>query len=279
VGELSYEIIKPKIGATVHVDRNALLEDESVARQCLMLLEQRGVPVFPELDLSDAEQLAFTDRLGQRVNFVQKAPGGMAAQQDIYKITLDPTINDNPGYVLGTFFWHMDGVVADDIPPPKATLLSARKLAANGGDTEFASTRAAYTDMPEAQKAEIDHLRVQHSVDAAVRMILEDGQAWAGPHTMKNHPLVWRRQNGERSLVIGSTADRIAGLPLAQGRAILARLLEWTAQPDFTYCHRWREGDFVIWDNTGTLHRVKPYDCNSGRIMHRTSIAGTEMVQ
>ena len=62
----------------------------------------------------------------------------------------------------------------------------------------------------------------------------------------------------------------------AAGRALLARLLEWTAQPAFTYRHQWREGDLVVWDNTSTLHRVVPYAEDSGRRMHRTSVAGVE---
>ncbi len=68
-------------------------------------------------------------------------------------------------------------------------------------------------------------------------------------------------------------------MPLAEGRALLTRLLEWSVQPDFTYRHPWREGDFVVWNNCGSLHRVIPYDRHSGRTMHRTSVLGTEMIR
>lgn len=57
-----------------------------------------------------------------------------------------------------------------------------------------------------------------------------------------------------------------------------SRLVEWAAQPDFSYRHARQEGDFVIWDNCGALHRVIPYDEESGRMMHRASIAGAEAV-
>ena len=75
-----------------------------------------------------------------------------------------------------------------------------------------------------------------------------------------------------------TTADHITGMPIAYGRALLIRLQEWAAQPDYTYRHHWQQGDFVIWDNTGAMHRVIPYDADSGRMMHRTSIAGFEPV-
>src|ERR1700758_4364887 len=134
--EMKVENIKPNIGALVHADR-AELRDPAVAQHLLELLEERGVLVFPRLGLNDQEQLAFTDSLGARVNFTTTAPGGDADTKDVYTITLDPKLNPEPEYVLGTYFWHMDGVTSD-IPPPKATVLSCRKTSPTGGPTQFA---------------------------------------------------------------------------------------------------------------------------------------------
>lgn len=60
-------------------------------------------------------------------------------------------------------------------------------------------------------------------------------------------------------------------------RALIRRLAEWAAQPDFVYSHEWQQGDFVIWDNCGVMHRVNPYD-DERRTMHRTTLAGVERV-
>jgi alpha-ketoglutarate-dependent taurine dioxygenase len=275
--KIEVQNIKPKIGAIVHVERSALL-DEDVARRCLELLDERGVLVFPRIGLSDKEQLAFTDKLGTRVNFTNRVPGGDAAAQGMYTITLDPKLNTEPEYVLGTYFWHMDGITSP-IPPPRASVLSARKVAPKGGQTEFASTYAAYQALPEEEKAEIAGLRVLHSVTAAVRHVAPPEALDAVRREMKHeHPLVWTRKTGRKSLLIGYTADYVVDMPQAEGKALLARLLEWTAQPDFTYRHHWQEGDLVVWDNCGALHRVIPYSADSGRTMHRTSVAGVEAV-
>jgi alpha-ketoglutarate-dependent taurine dioxygenase len=75
-------------------------------------------------------------------------------------------------------------------------------------------------------------------------------------------------------MIIGTTADRVVGQEVAHGRALLARLVEWAGQEPFVYRHQWKQGDFVIWDNRGAMHRVIPYDAESGRMMHRTSISG-----
>jgi alpha-ketoglutarate-dependent taurine dioxygenase len=37
-------------------------------------------------------------------------------------------------------------------------------------------------------------------------------------------------------------------------------------------------GDLVVCDNCGCMHRVVPYDENSGRVMHRATIIGEERV-
>jgi alpha-ketoglutarate-dependent taurine dioxygenase len=49
-----------------------------------------------------------------------------------------------------------------------------------------------------------------------------------------------------------------------------------STQPQFVYRHEWSEGDLVMWDNTGTLHRAAPYDPMSGRLLHRTMLQGEE---
>ena len=46
-----------------------------------------------------------------------------------------------------------------------------------------------------------------------------------------------------------------------------------SAQPAFIYTHRWRTGDFVIWDNRCTIHRATPYDVfKFKRDLRRTTI-------
>jgi alpha-ketoglutarate-dependent taurine dioxygenase len=275
---ISIKPIKPQIGALVEVDRTAL-SDPAVVKACLDALDAHDVLVFPSLGLNDTEQLKFTDSLGSRVNFTRSAPGGDSSAPGVYKITLDPKVNNEPEYVLGTYFWHMDGMPIVDIPPPKATLLTARRLAPKGGQTEFASTRAAYASLSAEEKAELEGMRAMHSAYAGVRRVVASEKDLAnlrvGPREGER-PLVWTSQSGHRSLLIGETADRIVGMPLAEGRALLARLLERASQAEFTYRHYWHEGDLVIWNNCSALHRVIPYDSNSGRTMHRTSLAGVE---
>lgn len=95
-----------------------------------------------------------------------------------------------------------------------------------------------------------------------------------GPAT--EQPLVWTQSDGRSALVVGSTADHIVGMDLEKGRALLKELLDWCTQPRFCYRHQWQKGDMVIWNNPGLLHRAHHYTLDSGRLMHRTTINGTE---
>jgi alpha-ketoglutarate-dependent taurine dioxygenase len=99
---------------------------------------------------------------------------------------------------------------------------------------------------------------------------------WHRNQSIKERPLVWTQESGKKSMLLGVTMDKIVGMHVAEGRALLARLLEWSVQPAFQYRHQWQEGDLVIWDNCVALHRVIPFAATSGRMMHRTSIAGVE---
>lgn len=282
MSSIHVESVKPNIGGIVHVTKQHLLDDFTIA-SVRNALEQKGVLVFPRMHLTDAEQLAFTDKLGTRVNFTRKAPGsGAADEEDVYAITLDKEINFQPEYVLGTFFWHIDGVTINQ-PLPKATLLTARKLSSTGGQTEFASTYAAYENLPEAERKSLEGLKVVHKMETGLRPVFEqlsedDLARWRGMSEVMVHPLVWTHQSGRKSLVIGTHADNVVGLPIAHGRSLLVRLQEWAAQPAFSYRHQWQDGDLVIWDNCGVMHRVVPYDEHSGRKMHRTTIMGEERV-
>jgi alpha-ketoglutarate-dependent taurine dioxygenase len=264
------------VGGIVHVDRAHLCDDD-VMDQVRDALEHRGVLVFPQLNASDKEQLAFTDKFGGRVNFNKGVPGSDASEEDVYKITLDRKLNSEPDYVLGTFFWHVDGATMD-MALPKATVLSARHLSDSGGATEFANLYAAYDHLPQDEKLAYADLQVIHTVEAAVRPVYgsppqERLDRYRSMAADMEQPLVWTHPDGRKSLLIGTHADGIVGMPGPHARALLARLIQWAAQPDFVYRHQWQVGDMVIWNNQGLMHRVVPYT-DEGRVMHRTSIGG-----
>ncbi len=269
---MGFEIqdISPCIGARIFADKETLLGGER-SGELRELWEQRGILVFPGIHLTDDEQLRFSATLGEIV----KHHG-----QGIYKVSLDARKSAMADYLRGTVLWHIDGFV-DDVPP-RGSILSARRLSDVGGQTEFCNTYAAWEQLPEARKQQLDGIKVAHTMEAAQRDIYQDASderraEWAG-YPPKIHPLVWTHQSGRKSLLLGSGADWIDGMDRDEGRALLRELHEWAVSPRFVYRHEWQIGDTVIWDNSGTMHRVEPYPEDSDRMMHRTTIVGEEAV-
>jgi alpha-ketoglutarate-dependent taurine dioxygenase len=270
--------LTPSVGLEITGVSGGELLDRAVADDCLSALERYGVVVYRGADFSDADLVSFSRMLGE----VAVVPTGEHEHPEIQTITLDPSKTNAQlaAYRRGNFLWHIDG--ATQAVPQKATLLSAREVDDAGGDTEFASTFAAYEALPEEDKAEIADLRVVHSFAAAQLRANPDASnaeraSWTRVPT-RVHPLVWTRGDGRSSLLIGVTAAEVVGWPADKGGALLDRLLEWSTQPQFVLRHHWRRGDLVTWDNTGMLHRALPFEPMSQRLLHRTTLVGEEAV-
>jgi alpha-ketoglutarate-dependent taurine dioxygenase len=262
--------ITPRIATRIEADKETLISGAKAA-EIRELLELRGALVFPQIGLTDEEQLAFSRTLGDIV------PQG---EKGIYKVTLDPKVTATAEYLRGTVLWHFDGF-SDDVPA-RGSILSARKLSDVGGQTEFANTYAAYDDLPDERKQALGRLRVVHTMAASQRDVFINAPAemrerWAS-YPPKVHPLVWTHRSGRKSLLLGSSADWVEGIDKAEGQALLAELTKWATQPKFVYRHEWRIGDMVIWDNCGVMHRVEAYPADSGRMMHRTTLVGEEPI-
>jgi alpha-ketoglutarate-dependent taurine dioxygenase len=273
---ITTEQLTPTVGALVEgVDRERLLQDDKFPTWCHEALDANGALIFKGLHLDDATQVAFSKRLGS----VEKL--GKGEFPEIFLVTLDPAKNRSARYLRGTFDWHIDGCT-DDIPI-MATILSAHAVAETGGETEFASTYAAYDDLSDDEKARAESLRVVHTIEASQRLHNpnpsdEEVANWR-MRPPKVHPLVWKHQSGRNSLVLGATASHIEGMDEDEGRALLKDLLDRATRPDRVCRHTWDVGDMVIWDNRGVLHRACPYDANSARDMHRCTLAGDEPIQ
>ncbi len=269
--KLVSELVKPNIGSRVLNSKEELLSGE-MAGDIRELLEARGVLVFPKVNFTDAEQVAFTKTLG---NFAPEGDYG----ENVHNITLDPKLTSSAEYLKGSLYWHLDGT--RNTVPVLASLLSCRVPSPKGtGNTGFANTYAAYEALPEEEKARIEEMRVMHGPWASLfyyepepslaklKGYLGSGEA--------NLPLVWKHRSGRKSLVLGCTAHRILDLDPVESTLTLHGLRDFATGEDFTYSHEWEVGDCVMWDNTGTLHRAEWYDPASGRLMVRTKLEGEE---
>ncbi|HKI42244.1 MAG TPA: TauD/TfdA family dioxygenase [Mycobacterium sp.] len=270
VTTLATRDLAPRIATEIRADKQDLLSGVH-ADTIRDLLERRGVLVFPQIHFTDEEQVAFTETLG---TLATERRG-----EQVYNVTLDTAVNKQADYLKGSLYWHIDGTMNE--VPILASLLSSKVLPrTGGGDTEFCNTYAAYGDLPDEDKQQLESLRVMHSTwntllyydpepdIATLRQMMAIGE--------RELPLVWTHRSGRKSLILGCTASHILGMGLMASTETLVRLRAWATQAEFVYRHKWSAGDLVMWDNTGTMHRARPYDPDSGRMLTRTKLVGEE---
>ena len=190
-----------------------------------------------------------------------KADGGLHSPSD--RKTLSNFANQ---------LWHSDS--SFQRPAAKYSMLSAVVVPDKGGQTEYCDLRAAYDALPDELKAEIQDL---HSVHAALHSRIWLGDQPSEAELAKMPPVEWplvRMHPGSRRRVlwVGIHATHIVEKSLAEGRMLLAELLEHATQREFVYRHEWRPGDLVIWDNRATLHRGRRFDLNARRELRRTTV-------
>lgn len=268
---LKYEEIKPNIGARILNSKAELLSGD-LAADIRDLIERKGVLVFKNVNFTDEEQVAFTSSLG---TFMPEMAG-----QDVYNISLDPNMNANRDYLLGSLYWHADGTM-NPLPIGYA-ILSSRVLPTWGGNTEFCNTYAAYDALDDQMKASLEGLRVQHAAwnslfyydPEPAQSVLENMMAIG----TKELPIVWTHKSGRKSLVLGCTANHIVGMDWVESAKLLNKLRDFATSDPFHYAHEWSVGDAVMWDNSGTMHRARPYDPDCGRLLVRTKTGGEEPI-
>jgi alpha-ketoglutarate-dependent taurine dioxygenase len=100
---------------------------------------------------------------------------------------------------------------------------------------------------------------------------------WAS-YPVRSHPLVWHHRSGRKSLVLSTSGAFVEGMHPSESHDLLQRLMRHATQDKYIYRHQWQLGDLVIWDNTGAMHRVMPFDRDSGREFHRCTLNGEEPV-
>ena len=268
------------IGAEVEgIDIGSSLDDETF-QELRDAFRKYAVLVFHDQGMTDEQQVAFSEGFGPIEPSLANDPFGHGSVFHISNVDEDgrivPPEDTRSLYQSGNMLWHSDGSFRR--VPLRASLLSAKIVPPAGGETEYASLRAAYAALPEAKKAELERLVAEHSMAHSRAQIAPNliSKAFQNEIPPVKQRVVRRvAETDENVLFIGSYASHIIGWPIEKGRSLLKELLEWSTQPQFVYRHTWRVNDLVMWDNRYCLHRGRQWDTGRHkRIMHRTTLAG-----
>ncbi len=246
-------------------------------------MDQYAVLVFPGQALDDDQQMDFGRSLGTLEGTRATVDAGKhrlkhQEMNDISNLDTDGSLlkadDRRRMFALGNRLWHSDS--SFKATPALYSMLHARVIPPEGGETEFADMRAAWDALPERDQAKIRGLTTWHSLiysraqlgfDAYTE---EEKKAFAPvqQRLVRRHP-----GSGRACLFLSAHIGRVEGMPVPEGMAMIRDLMEHATQRDFVYRHRWRQHDLVIWDNRCTMHRARPFeDTTYPRDMRRVTL-------
>ena len=282
--EIKVTPLHPHIGAEITgIDLREDLAPEIFAA-VESAFNRHAVLVFPRQPLSDEQQMAFSRRFGpletnpayagERKTRIPHREIADISNLDVHGNVM-PADDERLLFSRGNQLWHTDS--SFKYVPARCSLLSAREIPPEGGETEFADMRAAYDALPEEKKRALEGLVVEHSIFRSRSLI---GFTAFNDEIQRELPpvpqLLVRRHpgSGRKTLYLAAHASHVVGWPLEGGRKLVEELMQFATQPQFVYQHRWRVGDLVMWDDRCTMHRGRPYDdTKHRRDMHRTTVS------
>jgi alpha-ketoglutarate-dependent 2,4-dichlorophenoxyacetate dioxygenase len=265
--------------------RGVMLKDiaanDDAYRQTRAALEEHSVLVFRDQDVADETQLAFSRRFGPLEVTPAASPGGGTNLVILSTIDKDGKVVPADHRLAlrnkANQLWHADSTFKS--VPALASVLSGRIMPAEGGETEYVSTRLAWERLDPATQKRLANSFAWHDYShsrgkIAANIVAPEERAALPPQCWR---MVWKNPvNGRNALYIASHAYAIEGLEENAAQKLLAELIEAATAPGLSYEHAWRKGDVVMWDNRATLHRGRPWPPHEARLMVRTTISATE---
>lgn len=244
------------------------------AAQLQQALYTKGVLFFREQSLSPDQHLELANKLGDIVlNKFFKPVEGHPQIATVHKKATQ-TMNIGGG-------WHTDHSYEPE--PALGSILVARTLPSEGGDTEFAHLGNAYNDLSPGFKALLKQLRGIHSNE---HIYGKDGyysqtdqqETLTGSTEVGQavHPAIVKHPQTGQDILYVNPGHVIGFEGLAQGEsfAILNYLYEHASQPKYTCRFNWQPGSVAIWDNRITWHQAHNDYQGQERLMHRITLAG-----
>jgi taurine dioxygenase len=238
------------------------------------------VLLFRKQRLTDDDLLAFSRHFGA-LDSPPNQGAGRKSPPGYPEVYIVSNVLDEKGEPIGALgdgeaAWHTD--MSYIAQPPDASMLYSLEIPPSGGDTCFASMKAALTAMPKQLVERLRKLDIKHDgtydsggyVRKGLKPLDDPRTSVGTPHPMIiEHPV-----SGEPALYLGRRRNAyIMGLDLSESERLLDDV--WSFVEAAVYRHRWATCDLVLWDNRTTMHRRDAFDPTARRVMHRTQIRGS----
>ena len=238
---------------------------------CRRLQQEHGVIFFRRQDLDCEAHVELAERFGEIVvnRFFERVP----EYPMIAMVRKEPTHET----VVGED-WHTDH--SYDAEPAMGSILYAREVPAEGGETEFINMARVFDSLPEERKAGLRTLRAHHSSRHAFSAAATRGdERYHSPNQAVQdsiHPVVIRHPDSEREVLYVNPdfTVSICGWGDEESRVLLDALYEAATRPENVLSFHWQNDSIAFWDNRMTWHRARNNYPGARRLMHRITLAG-----
>jgi alpha-ketoglutarate-dependent 2,4-dichlorophenoxyacetate dioxygenase len=242
--------------------------------------EEHSLLVFRDQEIADDVQAAYSRAFGPLELTKVSSLGQNTFYSRLTNNMKGKIVSPDDRQILvakANALWHTDSSFKKT--PALASVLTARVLPGDGGETEFTSTRLAWERLPADLQGRLKNAVATHSYANSRDQIHPDLATELERKALP--PVRWRLNwrnpaNDRRALYVASHAYAIDGMDDRDARQLLAELLDEATRCEFVYSHKWRQGDAVMWDNRAMLHRGRPWDYAEERTMVRTTISATD---
>lgn len=267
------------VGAEVHgIDVGSASDDD--IETILSALGEHGVVFFRGQDIDERQHIAFAARFAP-IN-VNRFFAAHPQFPEIALVAKDVDQKDNIGGG-----WHTDHSYDDQ--PALGSILVARELPDEGGDTLFASMYAAYEALPEPMKAKLSSMDAVHSAKHIFGQAEDTyyNQTDAGGGRIGNatvadrladvvHPVVVTHPiSGRKALYVNPAFTvRFDGMTAEESKPLLDELYAHAVTPSFVHRFKWEPGSIAFWDNRATWHYALNDYHGRRRVMHRITLEG-----
>ncbi|MEE2745793.1 MAG: TauD/TfdA family dioxygenase [Pseudomonadota bacterium] len=243
------------------------------------LLIARTVLVFRDQSLTEEDQVRFAKYFG---DLQPSEISGFQKHEHHPEIDILEYDSDNPPHVTRDL-WHTDFAGREE--PSMGTILLAKDIPPDGGDTIWVSTVAAYDALSDRMQNYLTGLQAYHDnyqpYDEHVRPELwakdyfDDNRRMRDGYRPALHPIIRTHPvSGKKGLFVNeSMTTLIRGLSRRESDYVLQYLFDHLRTPEFQYRHKWKVNDLAIWDNRLSLHYAL-FDYSKHRLMHRIVIKG-----
>jgi taurine dioxygenase len=231
-----------------------------------------GALFFRDQELSEDDHIAFAEQFAEID--VNKFFTPVPTHPRIAEVRKEPDQEVNVGGG-----WHTDH--SYDQIPARGSILVARELPAEGGDTRFLSVGAAYDALSDGLKETLDGLQAHHSnehIFGATATPYEDDERFHNQEAVGGaiHPVVVAHPLSGRKLLYVNAAftTHFVGWTREESKPLLDYLFQHTADGPFSYQFQWEPGSVAMWDNRSTWHWALNDYQGQRRLMHRTTVRG-----